>query len=154
MLKPRTVIVGVFIGLILPLWFFAAWAVGLIPIGRELPMTNETPVMAEITRASPDQLVRCLAKDHSGRLSLVRAGSPHRPERTRRLRNRSLHLIVDVSPRGTGSEVRVYKLSNSPLDMAHRIAIQTCVPEYALPHPGDPRNSNYYRAMLARDPLR
>lgn len=147
-LQPRTVIIGVFVGIVLPLWVFFAWALGLVQIGEEKPLDNETPVMIEATRRPAEDLARCLWKNHSQWLPLTYARSPYRPANTRRLRSRPSHVVIDVVPRHAGSELRVYKLDGSPLARAHVIAVQACIPEYGLPAAADPRNDDFYRALL------
>ena len=147
MLKPKAVIIGVFVCLVLPVWLFFAWALGLVPIGEERPLDGKTPTLVEQTQRDAESLSRCLWKDHSGWLPLTYAASPYRPPNARRLRNRMLQIVIDVVPRGAGSELRVYKENDVALDRAHVIALQTCIPEYGLPAAGDPRNDAFYRAL-------
>jgi hypothetical protein len=148
MLKPRAVVTGVFVALVLPLWFFFAWALGLIPIGEERSLDREEPTLVEQTERSAESLGPCLSENYSGWLALTRTSSPYRPPNTRRLRNRASHIVVDVTPQGAGSVLRVYKTKGSPLSRRHVIALQTCIPEYGLPAVSDPRNDAFYQGLL------
>lgn len=144
MLKPRAVILGAFLVVVLPLWIGLAWALGLIRVGEE-PVMTRRPVFEQTTARSSDALSFCLAKDYAGRLSLSRANSPRQPPQTVRLRNRTLHLVVDVSPNGvSGSIVRVFKLNDASFAHVHQLAIQSCIPENGFPAAADPRNRDFY----------
>jgi len=145
-MKPKAVIVGVFVALVLPLWLFFAWAFGLIPIGAEPPLDREEPTLVEQTQRSAESLSRCLSENYSGWLPLTHTASL--PPNTARLRSRTAHVVVDVAPQSGGSELRVYKTNGSPLSRRHVIAIQTCIPEYGLPAASDPRNDAFYQALL------
>jgi hypothetical protein len=144
-LKPKAAIVGVFFVMVVPLWIGLAWAVGLIRIGAEKIIAGQSPVFEQSTSQLSNVLSSCLRKNYSRRLNLTATNSPRQTPPTIRFRNRALHMIVDVSSQGAnGSVVRVYKFNDTPLSPIHRLAIQSCIPENALPVSGDPRNRQFY----------
>jgi hypothetical protein len=142
-MKQRAVIVSAVFVVVVPLCIGMAWVLGFIPIGPEPALTDRTPVYEQTTATDRETLSFCLSKDYSGHLSLHRAHASQ-PLHTR-LRNRSLHLIVDISDQGRhGSVVRVFKLNEAPLALSHTRAIQSCIPENGLPAAADPRNRAFY----------
>jgi len=134
MLEPRRVIIGVFLVLLLPLWIFFGWATGFIQIGAEQKIRGHTPELELPSRRARDVLRLCLLKNHSGRLSLVSTKSPIGAPQTVRLRNRALHIVIDISSdRERGSIVRVYKFGDASLSPVHRLAIESCISSSAPP---------------------
>lgn len=144
-LKPKVVIVAVFLVVVLPLWIAFAWTLGLIRIGTEPVIVGVAPVFEQSTARDRDELSFCLGKNYSGRLTLIGTNSPPQPPQTTRFRNRASHMVVDVSAQSpSGSVVRVFKLNGAPLAPVHRLAIQSCIPENGFPAAGDPRNRELY----------
>jgi hypothetical protein len=144
-MKPTTAVILVFLGAVLPLWLFAIWSAGFIRFGAEPAITERAPAFEQATARDRDTLSYCLLKNYSNRLNLISADPPPQPTNTERLRNRALHMVVDVSLHGAnGSIVRVYKINGKPLAPMHRLAIESCIPEFGHPAAGDPRNREYY----------
>lgn len=144
-MKPTTAVILVFLGAVLPLWLFAIWSAGFIRFGDEPATTDRAPVFEQATTRDRNELSRCLRKNYSNRLSLINANLPPQPPQTTRLRNRALHMVIDVSSTGAnGAVVRVYKLNGSALAPIHRLANESFIPEFGHPAAGDPRKREYY----------
>jgi hypothetical protein len=140
--KPQVIIallllvVATFVGVL--------WVAGFIRIGAE-SVNSAKLVFEQLTARDVEAVGSCLAKDYSGGLTLTGANSPSQSSGIRRLRNRALHIVIDVSPNAMGgSVVRVFKRDGSSLSRAQRLAIESCIPENGLPPAGDPRNQEFY----------